>query len=42
LGVRGFIAAHPPAWDDLLEPLPDWDALAQPAPEFEFDQRLSW
>ncbi len=31
-----------PAWNDLLEPLPDWDALAQPAPQFEFDQRISW
>ncbi|AUB80249.1 hypothetical protein [Candidatus Thiodictyon syntrophicum] len=35
-------ARGPPAWDDLLAPLPDWDALAQPAPEFEFDQRISW
>jgi hypothetical protein len=35
-------ARGPPAWDDLLEPLPDWDALAPPAPEFEFDQRISW
>lgn len=35
-------ARGPPAWDDLLEPLPDWDALAQAAPQFEFDQRISW
>ncbi len=35
-------ARGPPAWDDLLEPLPDWNALAQPPPEFEFDQRISW
>ena len=35
-------ARGPPAWDDLLVPLPDWDALAQPAPEFQFDQRISW
>ena len=35
-------ARGPPAWDDLLEPLPNWDALTQPAPPFEFDQRLSW
>jgi hypothetical protein len=32
----------PPAWDDLLEPLPDWDAIVQPAPELQFDQRISW
>jgi hypothetical protein len=35
-------ARGPPAWDDLLEPLPDWDALAQPAPELELDRRISW
>jgi hypothetical protein len=35
-------ARGPPAWDDLLEPLPDWDTLAQPAPELELDQRISW
>lgn len=35
-------ARGPPAWGDLLEPLPDWDTLAQPAPELEFDQRLFW
>jgi hypothetical protein len=32
----------PPAWDDLLAPLPDWDAPAQTTPKFEFDQRISW
>ena len=36
-------ARGPPAWDDLLEPLPNWDPLAaQPAPEFQLDQRISW
>lgn len=35
-------ARGPPAWDDLLAPLPDWDALAQYAPEFQFDQRIAW
>ncbi len=35
-------ARGPPAWDDLLEPLPDRDAMGQPAPEFQFDQRISW
>lgn len=34
-------ARGPPAWDDLLAPLPDWDALAQPAPAFELDQRIA-
>jgi hypothetical protein len=41
LGVRCFIAAHPPAWDDAPEPVPDWDLLGQPAPELEYDQRIS-
>ena len=35
-------ARGPPAWDDLLEPLPAWDAMGQPAPEFQFDQRIPW
>ncbi|RPI00821.1 MAG: hypothetical protein EHM71_16975 [Zetaproteobacteria bacterium] len=41
-GFSTISARRPPAWDDLLEPLPDWDTLAPPAPEFEFDQRISW
>ena len=46
LVVRCFIAAHPPAWDDVPEPMPDWDLLQQPDPDFEppwnWDQRVSW
>jgi hypothetical protein len=30
-----------PAWDNLLELLPNWDALAPPAPEYEFAQLIS-
>jgi hypothetical protein len=40
--VRCSNAAHPPAWDDAPEPMPQWNLLAQPAPDFEFDQRVSW
>ena len=42
LGVRCFIAAHPPAWGDAPELVPDWELLGQPAPEFECDKRISW
>ena len=46
LVVRCFIAAHPPAWDDVPEPMPDWNLLKQPDPDFEplwdWDQRVSW
>jgi hypothetical protein len=40
--VRCFSAAHPPAWDDAPEPMPDWELLQQPAPDFAFDQRMAW
>jgi hypothetical protein len=40
--VRCFSAAHPPAWDEAPEPMPDWDLLKQPEPDFELDQRVSW
>jgi hypothetical protein len=41
-GVRCSIAAHPPAWDDDPEPMPDWDFIAQPDTGFEFDPRVTW
>jgi len=37
-----FIAAHPPAWEDAPEPIPDWARIGQPEPDFEFDQRVAW
>jgi hypothetical protein len=40
--VRCFSAAHPPAWDEAPEPMPDWDLLGQPEPGFAFDQRVCW
>jgi hypothetical protein len=40
--VRCFSAAHPPAWDEAPEPMPDWDLPQQPEPDVEFDQRVSW
>jgi len=40
--LRCFSAAHPPAWDDVPEPMPDWDLLNQPEPDVKFDQRVSW
>jgi len=36
--VRSFAAisaAHPPAWDEAPEPMPDWDLLQQPEPDVE-------
>jgi len=40
--VRCFGAAHPPAWLDVPEPMPDGNLLNQPEPDFEFDQNVSW
>lgn len=35
-------AAHPPAWDNAPEPMPQWGRFSQPEPDFEFDQRIAW
>jgi len=42
LVVRCFSAAHPPAWDDAPESVPDWDRLQQSEPDFELGQRVAW